>query len=264
LVIEVLHITAALYLLAGLAGISGIALPRAHFGRATRWLLAAGAILHGIAFARLHTLPHPPQLTDLPSAVSLAAWLAVIVSLLLLRSGRLEGLAVLVSFLAFLGVFYESFALYANAPAAAADAGSWPHLHVILASAGLALLGVAGLAGTLFLVEDRALKAKRVPALRRSLPSLEALDRVNAMTVAAGFLLLTCGVIAGMLWTQGETGHLFVGGAHAVWSVIAWAIYLALVVARFAAGWRGREAAACAALGFAFLLFVVIGIGAIT
>ena len=46
MVIEVLHITAALYLLAGLAAISGIALPRARFGRATRWLLAAGAILH--------------------------------------------------------------------------------------------------------------------------------------------------------------------------------------------------------------------------
>lgn len=264
MVIELLHITAALYLLAGFAGVSGIALPRARIGSATRWLLAAGAILHGIAFARIHTLPHPPQLTDLPSAVSLAAWLAVIVSLLLLRRGRLEGLAVLVSPLAFLGVFYESFALYATAPAVATDAGSWPHLHVILASAGLALFGVAGLAGTLFLVEDRALKAKRAPSLRRGLPSLEALDRVNAVTLAVGFPLLSCGVVAGMLWTRGETGHLFVGGAHAVWSVIAWAIYLALVVARFAAGWRGREAAACAALGFAFLLFVVIGIGAIT
>jgi hypothetical protein len=62
LVIEAFHITAALYLLAGLAGISGIVLPGTRFGHATRWLLATGAILHGIAFARLHTLPHPPQL----------------------------------------------------------------------------------------------------------------------------------------------------------------------------------------------------------
>ena len=67
-----------------------------------------------------------------------------------------------------------------------------------------------------------------------------------------------------MLWTQAQTGHLWVGGAHAVWSVIAWAIYLVLVFARFAAGYRGREAAGFAALGFAFLLFVVIGVGAFT
>ena len=263
MVVELFHSTAALYLLAGLAGLLGIALPKSRIGRAVPWLLLAGAILHGIAFARLHTLPNPPQLTDTPSAISLAAWLAVLVSLLLLRRGRLEGLAVLVAPLAFLSVFYESFTLYANAPAVASEAGSWPHLHVILASAGLALLGVAGLAGALFLAEDRALKAKRAPSLRRGLPSLEALDRVNAVTLAAGFPLLSCGVVAGMLWTQAETGHLFVGGAHAVWSVIAWAIYLALVVARFVAGRRGREAAACAAIGFAFLLFVVIGVGAV-
>jgi ABC-type uncharacterized transport system permease subunit len=96
------------------------------------------------------------------------------------------------------------------------------------------------------------------------MPSLEALDRVNGVTLATGFPLLTCGVVAGMFWTQSQTGQLLVGGAHAVWSVIAWAIYLALVVARFAASWRGREAAACAAFGFAFLLFVVVGVGAIT
>ena len=71
----------------------------------------------------------------------------------------------LVAPLAFLGVFYESFALYATAPAVAADAGSWPHLHVILASAGLALLGVAGLAGVLFLVE--APRAQGQAAFRR-------------------------------------------------------------------------------------------------
>jgi len=263
LVVELFHSTAALYLLAGLAGLFGLVLPKARIGRAVPWLLLAGAILHGIALARLHTLPNPPPLTNTPSAISLAAWLAVIASLLLLRRGRLEGLAVLVSPLAFLSVFYESFTLNANAPAAASEAGSWPHLHVIFASAGLALLGVAGLAGALFMAEDRALKAKRAPALRRGLPSLEALDRVNAVTLAAGFPLLSCGVIAGMFWTQGETGHLFVGGAHAVWSVIAWAIYLALVVARFVAGWRGREAAAFAAIGFAFLLFVVIGVGSV-
>jgi ABC-type uncharacterized transport system permease subunit len=135
---------------------------------------------------------------------------------------------------------------------------------VILASAGLSLLAVAGLAGALFIAVDRALKSKRRGAWRKRLPSLEALDRVNSLTLAIGFPLLSCGVIAGMLWTHGQTGLLFAGGAHAIWSSVAWAIYLALVVARFRLGLRGREAAACAAFGFAFLLFVVVGVGALT
>jgi ABC-type uncharacterized transport system permease subunit len=260
--IELHQLTAALYLLAGIACALRGALPRARLGRAAVWLLAAGALAHGLAFARLHTLPHPPGLTHLPSALSLMAWLGVVASLLLARRARFEILLAMVAPLAFAAVLYASVALRGVEPAPPTEAGSWPHLHVIFASAGLALLGVAGLAGALFLVEDRALKAKR-PSGRRALPSLEALDRLNSVALALGFPLLTCGVVAGLLWTQGETGSLWAGGAHAIWSTLAWVIYLALALARFAAGWRGREAAAFAALGFAFLLFVVIGVGAI-
>jgi len=262
--IELHQLAAALYLVAALAAILGLVLPRARFGRAAPWLLGAGALAHGLAFARLHTLPNPPALTHLPSAVSLSAWLAVLVSLFLLRRARFGALTALVAPAAFVAVFFASLSLRGLGPAAPVDMGSWPHLHVIFASAGIALLGVAGLAGTLFLAEDRALKAKRARAWRSRLPSLEALDRVNAATLAMGFPVLSAGVIAGMLWTQGETGRLWVGGAHAIWSTLAWAIYAALATARFGAGWRGREAAASAAAGFAFLLFVVIGVGAMT
>ena len=55
--------------------------------------------------------------------------------------------------------------------------GSWPHAHVLLASAGLSLLGLAGLAGAMFLVEHRRLKRKRPIDLRMPLPSLEALAK---------------------------------------------------------------------------------------
>jgi ABC-type uncharacterized transport system permease subunit len=261
--IELHQLVAALYLVAGLAQILGIAIPKLRFGRAAPWLLGAGAFVHGLAFAQLHTMPSPPSLTHLPTAVSLMAWIGVLQSLALLRRARLEGLAAGMALLAFVGVFYASLALRGVEPAPT-SATSWPHLHVILASAGLSLLAVAGLAGALFIAVDRALKSKRPAAWRRRLPSLEALDRVNSLALSFGFPLLSCGVVAGMLWTQGETGRLFAGGAHAIWSSVAWAIYLALVVARFRLGRRGREAAVRAALGFAFLLFVVVGVGALT
>jgi ABC-type uncharacterized transport system permease subunit len=261
LVIELHQLTAAFYLAASLATFAGLALPGSPLGRAAIWLLLRGACSHGIAFALLHTLTPPPPLTDLPMAVSLMAWLAVLFALGLVRRGRLESLAGLVAPFAFLGVVYASLSLRRAVPGGGEPVGGWPHLHVILTSAGIALLGVAGLAGLLFLGEDRRLKAKRRVGWERRLPSLEALDRVNLLSLALGFPLLTCGVIAGMLWTEGMTGRLWAGGAHATWSALAWAIYLALAVARFGVGWRGREAAASAAAGFAFLLFAVIGVG---
>ena len=261
MVIELTQLTAGLYLAASLATFAGLALPVSPLGRLATWLLRLGACSHGVAFALLHTLATPPPLTDLPMAVSLMAWLAVLFALLLMRRGRLESLAGLVAPFAFLGVFYAGLSLRRVVPGGAEPVGGWPHLHVILASAGIALLGVAGLAGLLFLAEDRRLKAKRRAEWVRRLPSLEALDRVNLLSLALGFPLLTCGVVAGMLWTEDMTGRLWAGGAHATWSALAWAVYLALAVARFGIGWRGREAAASAAAGFAFLLFAVVGVG---
>lgn len=262
--VTLLHqLSAAFYLAATLGTALGLALHDARLARLSVWTLGAGVIVHAVAFAGLHALDPTPALTTLPAAVSLMGWLAVVFALLLLRRGRLESLAGLVAPFAFAAALYAAATLAGVEPVEEAGAGRWPHLHVILASAGLSLLGVAGVAGVLFLVENRVLKAKRAGSLGRPLPSLEALDRVNVMALATGFPLLTCGVIAGMVWTHALTGRIWDGGPHATWTGIAWVIYGALVLARFGMGWRGREAAACAAVGFAFLLFAVVGVEAL-
>ena len=257
------QLAAAFYLAATLGTALGLALPDARLSRLAVWTLAAGVLVHALALGALHAVDPTPALTTLPAAVSLMGWLAVGFALLLLRRGRLESLAGLVAPFAFAAALYAAGTLAGLEPAEPTGAGRWPHLHVILASAGLSLLGVAGVAGALFLVENRVLKAKRGGSLGRQLPSLEALDRVNVMALATGFPLLTCGVIAGMIWSQNLTGRVWDGGPHATWTGIAWGIYAALVLARFAMGWRGREAAACTAAGFAFLLFAVIGVEAL-
>jgi ABC-type uncharacterized transport system permease subunit len=266
LVIELQQLAAGLYLVASLGTFLGLALPDARLGRVAIGCLAVGAVVHGLAFAQLHTRTAPP-LTDLSAAISLMAWLAVVfaLALVVLLRGRLESLAGLVAPFAFVAVLASSYALASELRSAEGSVGGrWPHLHVILSSAGLALLGVAGLAGLLFLLENRMLKAKRPVRWRSRLPSLEALDRVNVAALALGFPLLTFGMIAGMIWSRRMTGHLWIGDPHAVWAALAWVVYLALSAARFAIGWRGREAAACAAVGFVFLLFAVLGAEALS
>jgi ABC-type transport system involved in cytochrome c biogenesis permease subunit len=131
---------------------------------------------------------------------------------------------------------------------------------VLLSSAGLALLGLAGLAGVIFLIEHARLKSKRPPDRRFPLPALEALDRVNAVALAVGFLLLTLGVITGMIWLQTTKGVPWSGTAHETWTFVAWAVYAGLVVARFVTKQGSRQAAASAVGGFAFLLFAVVGL----
>jgi ABC-type uncharacterized transport system permease subunit len=223
-------------------------------------LLALAAVLHGLAFFELHRLEPTPQLTDLPLAVSLAAWLLVLSFLALQLRLRTRGLAVLVAPAAFLGTVFAAFS--AGTPEQR-ETGSalWSHLHVLLASGGLALLGVAGAAGVLYLVHHRAIKRKHPVGPESALPSLENLDRANSLASALGFLLLSLGVLTGVLWVETREGRLWPGGLHANATVAVWLVYALLIATRFGARQGARASALGAAAGFALLLAVVVGIG---
>ena len=253
---------AALYLAAGIAAWLGVALPAPRLGRLAVVLLALGAAIHAAAFALLHAIEPPIPITDLPAAVSLMSLLAVLFFLALLLRVRLLGLLVLVAPAAFLGVFFAALRLPHPGEPSFGGAGSWPHAHVVLASAGFAFLGIAGLAGLLFLTENHRLKAKKLSAV--PLPSLEALDRVNIAALALGFPLLTLGVLTGVLWVQIESGRPWTGSAHELWTALGWAIYAGLVAVRFAGRQGSRSAAATSVGASLFLLFAVVGVGYFT
>jgi len=256
---EFQHIAAALYLAAGVGALLGLVLSAPRILTGARVGLVLGAAVQTLAFATLHRLQPMPALTDLPLAISVMAWLGVVFGLVLTARIRLPGFVPAIAFAAFLAAFQ---ATLPGDVARAADAGngSIPHLHVLLASAGLAALGLAGLAGLFFLLEHRSLKRRRPVARRIALPSLEALDRVNRVALALGFPLLTFGVVTGVLWNEARSGRALAGGLHETWTVVAWLIYLGLVGLRFAGRQGARQAAASALAGFAFLVFAVVGV----
>jgi ABC-type transport system involved in cytochrome c biogenesis permease subunit len=266
-VLVALHqLAAAIYLLASVVAALGMAVPSPRVARTAVVLLTLGVVVHGSTFAVLHGAPSAPPLTELPGAVSFMAWAGTFFFLLLvaLRRVRVVRLIVLVAPLSFLGVFFAALRLPSSPPVAEAAevaSGAWPHAHVLLASAGLALGGIAALAGLLFLAEHHRLKTRRPLPVRLNLPSLEALDRSGAVALAVGFPLLTLGVITGMIWVQTESGRLWTATAHETWNLVAWVVYAVLVAVRFAWHQGGRNAAAFAVGGFAFLFFAVIGVG---
>lgn len=254
-------LAAAVYLAASLAAAVGLALPSARAARLAVAALALGAVLHGVSFWQVHERPQPPPLTSLPMAVSLTAWIGTLFYLALLVRVRGRGLAVLVAPLAFLGVVVAS--LVPTRPGAAVAGGAlWSHLHVLLASAGLALVGVAGASGLLYLAHHRRIKAKRRGGLAAGLPSLEALDRVNTVSLGLGFLLLSLGVLSGMAWVRVATGSFWPGDVHAHATLAAWAVYVGLVGVRFTGRAGARRSAITSAVGFALLLVAVVGVEA--
>jgi len=140
-----------------------------------------------------------------------------------------------------------------------AGSASLAHAHVLLASGGFALLGLAGLCGALFLAEHRRLKRRQ--ALPDSgLPSLESLDRAGAVALAIGFPLLTLGVVTGAMWVHAAHGAAMTGNAHEIGALLAWCVYLVLVLQRFAVHQGARRCAVSALAGFALLSVWVVGV----
>jgi ABC-type transport system involved in cytochrome c biogenesis permease subunit len=263
MVVALEYLTAGLYLLASLAAGAGFTLARPAMLRAAVAVLAAGAVAHGAMFMLLHSAASTPPLTDLPSALSFMAWVGTVAFLLLAWRARLAGLVALVAPMSCLGVAAAVFSTPAAiAPPGVPGTGSLPHAHVLLASAGLALLGLAGLAGLSFLVEHRRLKRKRPLAggAGAGWPSLEALDRTGAFAVAAGFPLLTIGVVTGSLWERSASGAYFSGNPHETFCLIAWAIYGVLAAVRFGARQPAVRCALTSIAGFAFLSIAVLGV----
>jgi len=260
-VFEFYQLAAAIYLAAAVTAALGFTLPSRRLSRAAVVGLALGVVAHTVAFWQLHKGEGTPPLTDLAYVVPFVVWLLTLFYLLLLIRVRLIGLAVVVAPLAFIGTFAEF--LGAPAPASGAQPASpiWSHVHVLLASAGLALLAVAGSAGALYLAHHRTIKSKRPSAIRLPLPSLEALDQVNVLSLVVGFLLLSLGVVTGVLWTQAVDGRLWPATMHANATLVAWLVLAVLIAARFGAGQGARQSALASMGAFILMLLAVVGVG---
>ena len=260
MVYELHIVTAALYLAASIAAAAGLGLRDERVLGGGVALLAVGAVIHAFAFFGLHTLTPTPSLTELALAASLMGWLAVVACLGLLLRVRGRALTALVAPAAFLGAFAGALWIRVRPGGSLELHPLVAHLHVVLASAGFALLGVAGAAGVLYLAHHRAIKRKRASAAQSALPSLESLDRVNTVALATGFTLLSLGVLSGMLWVAESEGRLWPGGAHANATLAVWVLYAVVAVLRFGGHESARRAALQSTVGFALLLVTVVGL----
>ena len=246
------------YLLAAVVAVLGAIVRRAWLTRGAVIALGLGALLHSAGFWQLHTLDPTPSMNSLPMALSFMAWIGALVYLGLLFRVRGQGLAVVVAPAVFLGCVTGLLSLYAPQPTETLHP-LWSHLHILLSSAGLATLGIAAGAGLLYVIHHRAIKRKR--RIGRTLPSLESLDRVNTIALGVGFLLLTLGLFSGILWVHETTGMLWEVSAHANATLAAWVLCGAAALARFGFESGARTVAFLSTLGFAILVFAVVGAG---
>jgi ABC-type uncharacterized transport system permease subunit len=125
--------------------------------------------------------------------------------------------------------------------------------------AGLMLMAYAAflmmfMAGVMYMVQEREIKEKRFGAIFYRLPSLDTCDSIGFRALSVGFVLLTLGTIAGVVWLRLERGVFFSGTPIEIFTVCTWLVYMALMHYRLTAGWRGRRAALVSIVGFGLVV----------
>src|SRR2546422_9689533 len=253
-----LRLAIALYLAGTVAALVGIAvrqdLPRTLLPR----LLWAGFVAHGLSIAvRSWTAGHL-AVTTFDEALSFLALLLMAVFLVVQLGRPLVALGAVVSPLAF-GLTLAADAVYRGArPLPPVLDSAWLPIHVVLSVLGDAVFALAFSASLLYLVQERRLKARPAPGALRYLPSLETLDRVNYRCLVWGLVLLTLGIVSGIVWAH-TAWRFWSSGPQLVLSLVIWGIYGVLLPGRMTARWRGGGAGAPPLPGFPGVVLPLVG-----
>jgi len=248
------------YILAAAAAIGSFAGRREQLGWVALLLTQAGFVCHTAAvILRGIELRRLPFMT-MAEVISLVIWAVILVDLWVERRHRIGPLSafVLPVVLALglgLPTGLRSIALEPPVPT------GWVVVHVALVLVGLAALVVNFGGALMYLLQERQLKARRPGKIYYRLPPLETLDRLTVATLTLGFPFLTVGLALGVLSARAAWGSVMTFDPLALFSLLMWVIYAAILVGRVMGRWRGRRAAYFSIAGFCLML-VTLGAGA--
>jgi ABC-type uncharacterized transport system permease subunit len=145
-------------------------------------------------------------------------------------------------------------------------------VHILSATLGTAMFGVAAAASIVYLRSERRLKGHRPAAAGAPVrPALSTLDSWNRQSITFGFMSFTVALVTGTVWLilsphpgsefaggVADTARLLLATPQYTLSVLTWLLYAGLLGARVAFGLRGRRAAAVTLSGFAAALGVLL------
>jgi cytochrome c-type biogenesis protein CcsB len=222
--------------------------------RAPTLLLFAGFIFHTAALGVHFLVEGYPAVTQFQEALTFKSWLIVALYLVIQIKYRLTVLGAIVApvvFLMTLAAFAFGAATGELPPVLKTY---WVPIHFTLAFLGNAVFALACAVSLIYLLQERELKHRRMTALLKRIPSLEALDRLNYQLLVWGFPLMTLGILTGSILARMYWGDYWTWDPRQISSGIAWLFYGALLHGRITAGLRGKKAALLTMFGFCVVL----------
>lgn len=223
-------------------------------------LLLGGFVFHTTAmFKRGFSLERCP-INNLYEATIFIAWTIVASYLLIGTWSRLRFLGAFASPLIFaIGVFALMPSLDVQA-ARPTFTGGWSSLHKALILLAYGAFGLSSVAGLMYLTQEHDLKFHKLRAVLSRLPPIQRLELVTGRLLLAGFVLLSFGLAASVVYLKQVRGVYFTNDPVMIYFAFVWLLYLALLVAHWRFAQRGRRFAWGAIGGFAFVMLTFWGV----
>ena len=250
-----LRVAAALYSVGLLHAILTLVRKKEHLFRIALGAFALGAVFHFVSIIEEGIVNNRCPITNFYETLSMCAFLIVVLYLFVHWRYKLESLSVFIFPLIFVMAMVATMGNPVSAWSSPIVRNTWLTVHIVLVLLGIAALLLTAVASVLYLFQERELKAKKPRKFYYRLPALGTLDDLISKSMALGFVLMTLGVIAGSTWGFIELKTAWISQPKIAISFFTWGIYMALVLLRTTAGWRGRKAAimTVTVLGFSAL-----------
>jgi ABC-type uncharacterized transport system permease subunit len=185
------------------------------------------------------------------ASLILTTWCTTLISTLLTLRTRLLFLTVIMSVLSSLSIVT---ALAIPAHVSSGEPLSFGlALHILLSILSYSLLSIAAILAILLGMQDYQLHHHQQGLLLKLMPALQSTEDLMFRLIEAGFLLLSFAVVSGFLHTDDLFNH------KIVFSVIAWLVFLILLLGRHARGWRGQKAIRWTLTGIGSLMLAFFG-----
>lgn len=140
----------------------------------------------------------------------------------------------------------------------------WKSVHLLSVYMGSLAVTAAAAAGALWLYIDRQLRSKdhRAQRLRilGRLGDLESIEAAINVAATSGFVLLTIGLVTGLVIITADSAGLGGGWWHSpkvVLTAAVWIIFALVMHVRFVPTFRGRRAAILSIIGFVLILITM-------
>lgn len=224
------------------------------------WLLVFGFALHTVSILQRGIVEHRCPVRNVYEATSFVAWAIVAAQFVFWFVLRLKFFGAFAAPLVFcMGVFALMPGLDTPHPAEAELSIALTSLHAALALVAYGAFGLGAVASAMYLVQERNLRLHKHRAVAALLPPIERLDAIGAGALLVGVVLFSAALLTGAILPRPVALRdvSYLCDPKVLWSVVVWALYLAITVCRtrFARPSRKFAFASVGAFGIVLVSF---------